>query len=108
MVVSVVLAMEGMVLEVGVALEGKGLMEEGAVELGDTAAAMELENAALKEGGLLSDGVTGLSMGVAQVLLEMLPTSNICTQKSASGMGRRHSPSRQRQGWLSCPPLSHR
>ncbi|PKU35630.1 type ii cytoskeletal 4-like [Limosa lapponica baueri] len=45
---------------VGIALEGKGLIVEGAVNLGDTAPHMGLGNAALKEGALLGAGITGI------------------------------------------------
>lgn len=107
MVICAVLVVAGMTLEVGLGLEGKGIMGEGSVDLGDTALEMGVENVALKEGGLLEGGVTGLSMEVVQVLLYILPTSSFCVEKSASGMGRHHSPCHWRPECLSIPPMSH-
>lgn len=121
LVVSAVLAVEGTAMGVGdpargataclavagTALVGKRVMEGGAVEPGCTAPQTGVEIAALKETALLEGGITGLAMEVAQVLLEMLSTSDICRRISAGGTGRRHSPRCRRRGWLSCPPLTH-
>jgi len=101
MVAAAALLVEGMSLEVRV------VMGEEAMDLEETALKMGLENAPLEEGGLLEGGVTVQSMEVAQVLLDMLPTSDICMEKSTSRMGRRHSRCYWREVWLSCPPQSH-
>lgn len=75
MMVCAVLAVEGMGVVLGLALE-KGFIVR-AVELGYIDPEVGLENPALKEGGLLEGGVSVLPLEVAQVFLQMLLPCNI-------------------------------
>lgn len=89
--VCAVLAVEGMAVVLGLALEQKGFIVVRAVELVYIVPEVVLENPALKEGGLLEGGVLVLPLEVAQVFLQTLLTCNIDFAKSVNGMGRRHS-----------------
>ncbi|XP_059688591.1 LOW QUALITY PROTEIN: keratin, type II cytoskeletal 7-like [Gavia stellata] len=87
-----------MARDVGLALEGKGIMEKGAVELGDTALDMGLENAALKEGGLLADAYKGGAHGCQSrgALLELhaLLSSGIFSSITPASMSQQLSAGR--------------
>lgn len=91
LMVCAVLAVEGMTVVLGLALEEKGFIVVRAVELVYIDPEVGLENPALKEGGLLEGGVSVLPLEVAPVFLQMFLPCNIYFAKCVNGMGRRHS-----------------
>ncbi|KQL60473.1 hypothetical protein AAES_07135 [Amazona aestiva] len=97
---SMVLTVKVMALHVLLPLEGKQVIVRAAVEMG-------LGNTPLKEGGLPEGGFTGLSLEVAQVLLEMHPTTDVRMPESARS-GMEEDIDLTFEATVSSPPLSHR
>ncbi|XP_035759586.1 LOW QUALITY PROTEIN: keratin, type II cytoskeletal 7-like [Egretta garzetta] len=91
-----------MTLEVGLGLEGKGIMGEGSVDLGDTALEMGVENVALKEGGLLEDvykgGAQGCGSKGALFELHARLSSSILSSITSASMSQQLSAGRSLHG----------